>query len=181
MPEDNPARKSLKLVLGAAGCAFVTPLTNKDKREYGHRCDQQDGEHEGPNQRRKRSLALRDGLSSALLPPPASGERRHRGRAHRLIEPYPRQGLRNLVSESVSFSPHGRGLQQPAVILDGSRHRRRSCARRARKMSRPSRPADRAAMLRSLRRRAVRARSYIGRRSRQPSDMAASGIRETGR
>src|SRR6516225_2507390 len=33
----------------------VTPLTNKDKREYGHRCDQQDGEHDGPNQRRKRS------------------------------------------------------------------------------------------------------------------------------
>jgi hypothetical protein len=34
---------------------FVTPLANKDKREYGHRCDQQDGEHDGPNQRRKRS------------------------------------------------------------------------------------------------------------------------------
>src|SRR5262249_28340126 len=44
----------LKLVLGAAGCAFVTPLATKEKREYGHRCDQQDG----------------DGLSSALLPPP---------------------------------------------------------------------------------------------------------------
>jgi hypothetical protein len=24
-------------------------LANKDKREYGHRCDQQDGEHDGPN------------------------------------------------------------------------------------------------------------------------------------
>src|SRR5215470_16825770 len=35
----------LKLVLGVAGCAFVTPLATKDKREYGHRCDQQDGEH----------------------------------------------------------------------------------------------------------------------------------------
>jgi hypothetical protein len=34
---------------------FVTPLANKDKREYGHRCDQKDGEHDGPNQRRKRS------------------------------------------------------------------------------------------------------------------------------
>jgi len=27
----------------------VTPLATKDKREYGHRCDQQDGEHDGPN------------------------------------------------------------------------------------------------------------------------------------
>jgi hypothetical protein len=34
---------------------FVTLLANKDKHEYGHRCDQQDGEHDGPNQRRKRS------------------------------------------------------------------------------------------------------------------------------
>jgi hypothetical protein len=33
----------------------VIPLANKDKREYGHRCDQQDGEHDGPNQRGKRS------------------------------------------------------------------------------------------------------------------------------
>jgi len=33
----------------------VTTLANKDKREYGHRCDQQNGEHDGPNQRRKRS------------------------------------------------------------------------------------------------------------------------------
>jgi hypothetical protein len=33
----------------------VIPLANKDKREYGHRCDQQDGEYDGPNQRRKRS------------------------------------------------------------------------------------------------------------------------------
>ena len=39
----------------AAGCAFVTSLATKDKREYGHRCDQQDGEHDRPNQRRKRS------------------------------------------------------------------------------------------------------------------------------
>jgi len=62
----------------------VTPLTNKDKREYGHRCDQQDGEHDGPNQRRKRP-ALRDGLSSARLPPPALGERRHRRLARRLV------------------------------------------------------------------------------------------------
>ena len=37
------------------GGRFVTPLANKDKREYGHRCDQQDGEHDGPNPRRKRS------------------------------------------------------------------------------------------------------------------------------
>jgi hypothetical protein len=38
-------------------CFPVCPrnLANKDKREYGHRCDQQDGEHDGPNQRRKRS------------------------------------------------------------------------------------------------------------------------------
>jgi hypothetical protein len=34
---------------------FVTLLANKDKHEYGHRCDQQDGEHDGPNQRRMRS------------------------------------------------------------------------------------------------------------------------------
>src|SRR5262249_36160914 len=34
---------------------FVTPLANKDKGEYRHRCDQQDGEHDGPNQRRQRS------------------------------------------------------------------------------------------------------------------------------
>ena len=33
----------------------VIPLANKDKREYGHGCDQEDGEHDGPNQRRKRS------------------------------------------------------------------------------------------------------------------------------
>ena len=37
------------------GGRFLTPLANKDKREYGHRCDQQDGEHDGPDQRRKRS------------------------------------------------------------------------------------------------------------------------------
>src|SRR5215472_1437698 len=79
MPEDNPARKSLKLVLGAAGCAFVTPLATKDKREYGHRCHQQDGEHDGPKLAEEAEPALRDGLSSALLPPPALGERRHRG------------------------------------------------------------------------------------------------------
>ena len=85
MPEDNPARKSLKLVLGAAGCAFVTPLTNKDKREYGHRCDQQDGEHDGPNQRRKRSRLFIMVCHRALLPPPALGERRHRGLARRRV------------------------------------------------------------------------------------------------
>src|SRR5262249_3390327 len=37
------------------GVRFVTPLANQDKREYGHRCDQQDGEYDGPNQRMKRS------------------------------------------------------------------------------------------------------------------------------
>jgi hypothetical protein len=38
--------------------APVTPLAIQDKREYGHRCDQQDAEYDGPNQRRKRSPLL---------------------------------------------------------------------------------------------------------------------------
>jgi hypothetical protein len=33
---------------------WVTPLASKDKREYGHRCDQQDAEYDCPYQRRKR-------------------------------------------------------------------------------------------------------------------------------
>src|SRR5262249_45562234 len=73
----------LKLGLGAAGCAFVTPLATKDKREYGHRCDQQDGEHDVPKLAQEAEPALRDGLSSALLPPPAFCECRHRGLARR--------------------------------------------------------------------------------------------------
>jgi hypothetical protein len=48
--------------------ARVTPLAIQDKREYGHRCDQQDAEYDGPNQ--KAEPALGDGLSSALLPTP---------------------------------------------------------------------------------------------------------------
>jgi hypothetical protein len=58
--------------------------SEKDKREYGHRCDQQDGEHDGPNQRRKRSR-LFVMVCHRLLPPPAYGERRHRGLARRLV------------------------------------------------------------------------------------------------
>ena len=63
---------------------IVIPLANKDKREYGHGCDQEDGEHDGPNQRRKRSrLFVR--VCHRLLPPPALRERRHRGLARRIV------------------------------------------------------------------------------------------------
>jgi hypothetical protein len=49
------AQKTVRL--RGSKCFSVCPrnLANKDKREYGHRCDQQDGKHDGPNQRRKRS------------------------------------------------------------------------------------------------------------------------------
>jgi len=33
-------------------------LPNEDKREYGHRCDQQKGIYDGPNQRRKRDRLI---------------------------------------------------------------------------------------------------------------------------
>jgi hypothetical protein len=111
----------------------VTTLANKEKREYGYRCDQQNGVHDGPNQRGKRSRAFMMVCHPHLLPPPTLRECRHRASCRTAAQPgswVTRSSGRSLSRQARDSGGRRNALPHQKNFLQNGFHRKASPFRR---------------------------------------------------